>query len=144
MEPGTPAGTGIELVPRGIQDGSQGPRGRYSRSAGLCPGPGEDMLAFCLNSTPQLPGNSQVCSSPQLPGKSQVGWPTIKGAACPLLPLLLLPLSSGFLALLIPISPHSLAAPHPHVFMAGLYFSTLSFSWSFSPSTTLFTPLPMP
>jgi hypothetical protein len=35
-------------------------------------------------------------------------------------------------------------SPSLHVVMAGLHFSTLSFSLSLSASTTLLTPLPMP
>jgi len=104
------------------------------------------VLAFYLNCTVQLPGNSQVCSSPQLPGNSQVAWATIKGGACPLLLLLfsldlLVPLAS--LMLLLSLS-HFLPSPSLHVVMTGLYFYTLSHSLPFSASTTLSTSLSMP
>jgi hypothetical protein len=41
------------------------------------------LFAFCLSSTPQLPGNSQVCSYPQLPGNSQVGLTHYKRGCLP-------------------------------------------------------------
>jgi hypothetical protein len=36
-----------------------------------------------LDSSPQLPDCSQVCSSPRLPGNSKIAQPTIRGAAWP-------------------------------------------------------------
>jgi hypothetical protein len=49
------------------------------------------------------------------------------------------------LALLLLSCPLGLfPSPSLHMVMAGLYFSTLSFSLPFSASTTLLTPLPMP
>jgi hypothetical protein len=88
-------------------------------------------LAFCLNSTPQLPGKSQVCSSPQLPGNSQVGL-THSSLSC------LLP---SCFSLLLHLSPHSLSSSL-HIVM--IYSSTLFLSLPFSSSTILLTPLPMP
>ena len=90
------------------------------------------MLAFCLNSTPQLPGNSKVglihfyrgCLSPP---------PSLTLAS-----LLLLSLALA-LPFPIPFPSHSL---HVLMAMAGFYFTTLSFSLPFSASTTLLTPLP--
>ena len=42
------------------------------------------MLGFCLSSTPQLPGNSQLCPSPLLPGNSLVGLVHYKRGCLPL------------------------------------------------------------
>ena len=46
------------------------------------------LLGFCLSSTPQLPGNSQLCPSPSIPGNSLVGLVHYKRDCLPLLPLL--------------------------------------------------------
>ena len=70
------------------------------------------LLTFSLGSTPQLPGNSQVCLT------------HYKRGCVPLLSLLL-SCSCSALLFLLPLSPHSL--PHSlHVLMASLYSSTLS------------------
>ena len=67
------------------------------------------MLVFCLNSTPTVPGSSQVSSSPQLPGNSQVGLAQFKrGCLAPPFsyPLAsLLPLVSPFSHSFFPLSP---------------------------------------
>jgi hypothetical protein len=88
---------------------------------GQCP----KLLVFSLDSTPTVTW--------QQPGRPCPLW---KG--CLPLTLLLLPL---FLAILLPLSPHSLL-PSLRVSMAGLYFSTLPLSLPFFASTTLLAPLP--
>ena len=95
---------------------------------------------------PQIPSNSQVCSSTWLTSSSQISLvhykrgclaPSLSLATLAVLPLSLLPLVP-----LLPISPHSLL-PSLHVVMASLYFSTLS-ALTFSASATPLIPLPMP
>ena len=74
------------------------------------------VLAFCINSTPQLSGNSQV------------GLAHYKRGCLALLSLLLLLLSCLFLlplALLLPLSFHFLPPP-PNMVMASLYSLPLS------------------
>ena len=94
------------------------------------------LLAFCLGSAPQLPGNSQVCLTHYK-----------RGCLPPLLSCLLAPALSSCPTPPPPHSPHlSLSL---HMLMASLYSSTLFLSLSlflssFSDSTTLSTPLPMP
>jgi hypothetical protein len=81
-------------------------------------------LAFCLNSAPQLPGNSLVCSSPQLPGNSQVSLTHYKRGCLPPLPSCLLfscspaPLLPSWvlsfpppLPIPFPLSPHGHGQP---------------------------------
>ena len=91
------------------------------------------VLAFCLNSTPQFPGNSQICSYPQLPGDNQVGGPIVKRAVCTILPLsfsctLPSPLSSWALL------PHYLLPTpqraHDWLLFFSLYSSPLPLSLS--------------
>jgi hypothetical protein len=69
-----------------------------------------NVLVFCLDSTPQIPGNNQVCSTPQLPGNSKVVMAHYKrGCLAPplfLVSLVLLPLSYISFAPL-PFSPLS-------------------------------------
>jgi hypothetical protein len=57
------------------------------------------LLAFCLNSSPQLPGNCHACSSPQLPGNSQVDLTHYKRGCLPPPPLLLLVLLFSYSSL---------------------------------------------
>jgi hypothetical protein len=85
------------------------------------------MLAFCLSSTPQLPGNSKVGLAHYKRG-------------CLLTP------PSYFFLLSCPLGlfPSPLASPSLHMVMASLYFSTLALSLPFSASITLLTLLPMP
>ena len=102
------------------------------------------MLAFCLNPTPWLPGNSQICSSPQLPGNSQVGLAHYKRGCLPP-PLSLTAASCLHLSLaLLGSSLSPSFPPSLHVVMAGLYFSTLFLSLPFSASTTLLPPFLIP
>jgi hypothetical protein len=93
------------------------------------------LLAFCLGSTPQLPGNSQVCLTnykkgclppPPLPLLSPFPHPPL----CPGAHDWSLLLFSLSLSLLLPL-PLLLPSPPPP-------------SLSFSASTTLSTPLPCP
>jgi hypothetical protein len=54
---------------------------------------------------PQLPGNSQVCSSPQLPGNSQVGQAHYKRSCLPPPPSLILLFSCSYsCSLALPVS----------------------------------------
>ena len=95
------------------------------------------LLVFCLNSTPTIPGSSQVCSTPQLPGNSQVGLAHYKrGCLAPPLSLTHLPLS----CLLPPCAP---PLPIPF-FPFSMWSWPLIYSLPFSASTTLLTPLPIP
>ena len=104
------------------------------------------MLAFYLNSNPQLTENLQVCASPQFPGNSQVGLGHYKRVCLPLLLLWfswsfdLLPLSCSCSSLLHSLPP----SLQKLMVMAGLYYSTFSLSPHFPASTILLTPLPMP
>ena len=78
---------------------------------------------------------------PTLPLNSQVSLTYYKRDCLPPPHSLVLLLLAFFP--LFPLCPHYLSASL-HVVMAGLYFSTLSFSLPFSASTTLLTPLPIP
>ena len=78
---------------------------------------------------PQLPGNSQVCSSPQLPGNSQVGPAHYKRSCLPLLTLLF----SYSLASLLP----SWALPIPSPF--HILFPPLSM-WTWTAPMSLLSP----
>jgi hypothetical protein len=114
----------------------QGPHlvmGGASSPALMPSGPAVPLLVFCLNSTPQLPGNSQVCSSPQLLANRQVGLTHYKSGCLPPPPSLILLLSCSSLALL----GSSLFLPFPIPFLFStcsrlasislfLYFSVLS------------------
>lgn len=87
-------------------------------------------LVFCLDSTTTVRGKSQV-------GLARYKRGCLPSAPSLSLTLLLLPLS---LALLLPLSPHSLP-PTLRVAIAGLYFSTLSLCL---PSCAYIPPLSFP
>jgi hypothetical protein len=85
---------------------------------------------FCLDSTPTVAWQQPGMLLPSCLATARQAWPTIKGAACPLLLLLLLP---SRLLLSCPISPplSAFCLPSLHVAMASLYFPTLSLSLPF-------------
>ena len=87
------------------------------------------LLAFCLSSTPQLPGNSQMCLT-----HYNRDWQSPPF----FLAFLLCVLSILFSLSLLPLSLQKL--------MTDFYFSTppLSLFQPFSVSSTISTPLPMP
>ena len=70
------------------------------------------MLVFCLNSTPTIPGSSQVSSSPQLPGNSQVCLAQYKRGCLPS-PLSLTLLHSFLSFASCPLLPHLSPLPCP-------------------------------
>jgi hypothetical protein len=92
-----------------------------------------EVLAFCLSSTTQLPGNSQIGLTHYKRG--------CLPPPCSLYDLLTSCLLLSCLSLLLPCSPHSLTLSFYFV-IAGLYLFTLSLSLPFFSSTTLLTPLP--
>jgi hypothetical protein len=103
-------------------------------------------LIFCLDSNPppQLPGNSQVCSSPQLPGNSQVGLAHYKRGCLPPPPSLtlaslslLLSFSPSFFILFSPLSTWPWPVSTSLLFPSLSAFHCLYYPLSF-PSQTLF------